>query len=239
MHGKQLRDFLETKRISPTEAARILDKKSSANIYAMFSTRKFSAKTLRNLEEKLGFTPGGYSYSTIQSDMVAEPQMSEIRKPTKVKAGYTNNNNPGLLNSFISKVMPDLSSGIYDIFEVEGNSMVPTLFHGDDVICKLVTDIQQVKNGQVHVVITDTSQVIKRITLRPRYIFLNSDNRTDLKEFTSYTLPIDSIREIWHVKRKISGQLPEPSDLYDKITELEADIALIKKDLEEIQKIGL
>lgn len=153
---------------------------------------------------------------------------------SKARAAYTEHpSDPDWLKHQPALFLPSIGPGIHRGFEVVGNSMEPTLHHGDQVICEYVDyKTAEIKNGQVHVVVTPDDVLIKRIQNRlddRGRLVLSSDNKED---FRTYSIEKKEILEMWRVRMFISYQLRDPARDYMKAQEIEADMALLREDVE-------
>lgn len=117
--------------------------------------------------------------------------------------------------------------GTHRSFDVAGDSMEPTLFEGDKVVCSFIDptlwDVS-IKDNYVYVVVTRGDVLVKRVINR-----LSNFNQLELLSDNNFYEPfrLDSgdIREIWYVRAKISPFLPSPSNinhiLRDEVRELQ------------------
>ena len=93
-------------------------------------------------------------------------------------------------------------------FNIQGNSMAPTIMTGDMVICAPLEDKNEMIDHEVYAVVTSNSVFVKRVI---RYfdrlknwthLKLISDNNT---EFDPFILEIAEVRKLLKVKRKLTG----------------------------------
>ena len=100
-------------------------------------------------------------------------------------------------------------------FEVCGESMMPTLFDNDIIISSYLHRINwqsKINSADIFVVIHNNGIVVKRLTNRLREeqcILLHSDN----SDFSSYSMHISEVKEIWKVEAKISTRLQKPESV--------------------------
>ena len=134
--------------------------------------------------------------------------------------------------------MPNLAYGTFRCFEVQGHSMVSTFFDGDLVFAKYVEQLEDIKNDQIYVVISKNDGIVlKRIintTKRDKKLILKSDNKDG--NYPDFSINVEDIMEIWHVKMFASKQISQPVDVYDRLHELETKLvqlqdSVLKKDL--------
>jgi len=140
--------------------------------------------------------------------------------------------------------------GEHRCFDVTGDSMEPTLFSGDRIICSLVSSdngYSSIRDNYVYVVITQGDILVKRVINRIRkdgVIYLKSDNG-DLYE--TREVEADQIQEMWLVNLKISPFMPNPSNVrnafHEEIDQLRSTIktqaesmSLMNKSLESLLK---
>ncbi|WP_299678400.1 LexA family transcriptional regulator [uncultured Tenacibaculum sp.] len=152
--------------------------------------------------------------------------------PTQARAGYLNGyGDSEYIQNLPSFHMPHLRHGSFRCFEVQGNSMVRTFFDGDLVFGQYVEDLQDIKDGRVYIIVSKNDgivlkRVINRISERGKLI-LKSDNKTG--NYPTYTINADEIMEVWYVTMYASKQMPEPVDIYDRLHDLETQIALLQE----------
>lgn len=91
------------------------------------------------------------------------------------------------------------------LFEVEGDSMLPTLMHGDILIAEEIDDLSELVDGSLTVVITSKAVVTKRLKkdLNNDSIILSSDN----PKFENITYSLKNVEKILVVQGKITNSL--------------------------------
>ncbi len=138
--------------------------------------------------------------------------------PHSAHAGYVDNyTQPSFYDELMTFTLPDnrYSHGTYRCFDVVGDSMEPSIFSGDKVICSFVEQeywIRHVKNHYVYVVVTQEGIVVKRIKNDiqiNRSITLISDNNY----YDSQIIDITEVKEIWQVVSTISPFMSSPSHI--------------------------
>lgn len=126
--------------------------------------------------------------------------------------------------------------GTHRCFDVAGDSMIPTLVSGDKVVGSFLEKESwpySIKDNFVYVVVTRSDVLVKRIANRIKesgIIEIFSDN----DYYQPYTMEIDDVVEIWHVKVKISSFLAssihkteESEDIKDLSNKLQKQSDLI------------
>lgn len=105
--------------------------------------------------------------------------------------------------------------GEHRCFDVAGDSMEPTLFCGDKIICSLVSSdngYSSLRDNYVYVIITNGDIVVKRVINNLRKngtILIKSDNSF----YKNREIDGNEIKEIWMVNLKISPFMPNPANM--------------------------
>ncbi len=124
-----------------------------------------------------------------------------------------------------------------NLFEVEGESMSPTILSGDVIICQDQPKLNNILDGSVLVVVLKEGIVCKRIRLDSDkdYLLLESDN-DNMNEIQK--VHKDEVRQALAVRGKISGVLVPHHQIASKgkIQAMEDSIELLKKELFKMSK---
>ena len=116
------------------------------------------------------------------------------------------------------------------LFEVEGDSMMPTLMHGDILITQHTEDISEILDGSVAVIVTTKSVLTKRIKkdLSNDAIILISDN----SKYESISYDLENILEILIVRGKITSSLNVVDmDANKRVQHLESQVDKLQSDM--------
>lgn len=159
--------------------------------------------------------------------------------PVRAQAGYTRHHNEAVfLQQLRHYRIPGFESGTYRAFEVNGDSMEPTLNHRDIVVGSIVEELRLLEPGEVYVVVTSESVMLKRIKDRVRAsdqeITLHSDN----PHRKPYGLETRDIIQLWRVRGYISSYLPSAPDitierLWEVFDQLGLDRGEVRRHLAE------
>jgi len=155
--------------------------------------------------------------------------------PVKAAAGYLNGyGDPEFIETLPTYTLPNLQNGTFRIFQVNGHSMFPTLHNGSFVAGQFVENwVKDIKDDRVYIIVSRTEGIIiKRCLNRiKKYgnIYCKSDNR---KEYPSYTINPEDISEVWEFKLYLGYELSNPADLYDRVSDLEAEVHFLKDNLQ-------
>lgn len=170
---------------------------------------------------------------TIVTDVSEDERIVHVPVPAQI--GYvTEFNNPQFIQNLPSFSLPDYKYrvGTHRSFDVAGDSMEPTLFEGDKVICSFIEPSlweTALKDNYVYVIVTNDDIVTKRV------INLLKVNKTlelisDNNYYDRYKIPLSIIKEIWYVRAKISPFLPSPNRINNHLLD---EIQLLREALKE------
>ncbi len=163
--------------------------------------------------------------------IVTDPQNDEriVHVPVPAQAGYASElGDPVFVQNLPSFSLPDYKYkvGTHRSFDVAGDSMEPTLYEGDKVICSFLEPAlwpSSVKKNYVYVVVTQSDVLVKRIHNKikeDKLVTLVSDNNY----YEPFDLKMSEIKEIWYVRAKISPFLPSPQNVKSLLREEISDL---------------
>lgn len=141
-----------------------------------------------------------------------------VHVPVPAQAGYAGElSDPTFIQDLPTFSLPDYKYkvGTHRSFDVSGDSMEPTLFEGDKVICSYLEPTlweTSIKDNYVYVIVTRGDVVVKRLfnhLKEKKELELKSDN----DYYNSYTVNLGDVREVWYVRAKISPFLPSPQNI--------------------------
>ena len=159
--------------------------------------------------------------------------------PVPAQAGYTRQFNEAVFIEQLRQYrIPGFEHGTFRAFEVNGDSMEPTINHADIVVGSFVDEWRLLEPGAIYVVVTHESVMLKRIPERitdpNAEVMLHSDN----PHVKPYTLDVIDIQQLWRVQGYVSRYVPSQPDftverLWEVIDLLKLDQTMIKQHLEE------
>lgn len=154
--------------------------------------------------------------------------------PVKAAAGYlAGYGDSDFIQTLPTYNLPNVYNGTYRMFQVSGHSMFPTLSDGSYVVGEWVENLfKDVKDNRIYIVVSEDGILVKRVLNRlKKYgnLYLKSDNR---KEYPNRALELHQIKEVWSVKMHLTFDLPDPTVLYDRVSDLEAEIEHIKTKID-------
>ncbi len=141
-----------------------------------------------------------------------------VHVPMPAQAGYASEStDPTFIQDLPTYTLPDYKYkvGTHRSFDVSGDSMEPTLFEGDKVVCSYLEPTlweSSVKDNYVYVIVTKGDVLVKRVENKmkeDKALVLISDNAY----YEPFQMKITEIKEIWYVRAKISPFLPSPSNI--------------------------
>ncbi len=141
-----------------------------------------------------------------------------VHVPVPAQAGYAMDmSDPTFIQELPTFSLPDYKYkvGTHRAFDVSGDSMEPTLFEGDKVVCSYLEPTlweTSIKDSYVYVVVTRADVLVKRVQNHIKdgqHLELHSDN----SYYEPYVINLGDIREIWYVRAKISPFLPSPQNI--------------------------
>jgi hypothetical protein len=131
-----------------------------------------------------------------------------VHVPVPAQAGYASESrNPEFIGELPSYSLPDyrFKTGTYRSFDVNGDSMEPTFDENDRVICSFMDPSMwktSIRDGNVYIIVTNNDILLKRIDkTRHPHLTLHSDNA----DYDPYRLHLREVKEIWHVRYKLTN----------------------------------
>jgi hypothetical protein len=183
----------------------------------------------------------GFRTLTIVTDRDEDERIVHV--PVPAQAGYAGEQlDPIFMEELPTFTLPDYKyrTGTHRSFDVCGDSMQPTLFEGDKVICSFQDPSYwetSLKDNYVYVIITRGDVLVKRVfnQIRAgRCLELHSDNEF----YHPFNVPIGDVREIWYVRAKISPFLPAPANIQQKLrSEVQELTSLIQQQSNLIENL--
>lgn len=161
--------------------------------------------------------------------------------PIKARAGYlTGYGDPEFMEKLPQIFDPIYRNGTYRLWEVDGNSMFPTLHDRDKALCRW-DSISNAVDGRVYVIVTNNDGIlIKRVINRHKEgKFICKSDNNHRGEYPPIILDVQHIAEVWYVVEARSKQLSEPGEIYKRTVNLEGDMILMKQELEKMKQMLL
>ncbi len=169
-------------------------------------------------------------------DQEDQEQISVV--PVSARAGYTHGySDPDYIRDLpkFNLPLPELyQDKSYRLFQIEGDSMLP-IPDGSYVICEYVENWQDIKEGESHILITQSQGLVYK------RVWQDGDNTLLLKSdnvlYEPYTLATAELIEVWRSLAYISFSLPDQEDKKASDIEQLTEIVLqLKSDVEAMKK---
>ena len=156
-----------------------------------------------------------------------------VMVPIRARAGYlAGYEDTEFIQSLPTYRLPGLSHGTYRMFEIYGQSMVPTYHESDIVISRFVENLLEIRDDRVYIVVTKrdgivAKRVINRVQIEGKLI-LNSDNQRHPGEYPPIVINPEDILEIWYAVAFMSRQMRKPGEMYNRLIDVESRLTLME-----------
>lgn len=136
----------------------------------------------------------------------AEEEEGILMVNQKASAGYSQNIHEGEWYKELPSMqlpLPNFRNATYRGFQVQGDSMMPSIYPGDWVIGKSVPNISELNYGKIHIVVLKDAVVVKQVMMnldKPNSILLRSTS----PEHEDLSVSISDIQELWEMSSKLT-----------------------------------
>ena len=111
------------------------------------------------------------------------------------------------VNSLDGYRIPGFENGNFRMFQISGDSMIPTLYEDEIVIVEAIDDIECIQANRQCVIVTMEGIIAKRVfPQKMKKLLLKSDN----PKYKSFKLDHENVLEVWEVKAKITSEFLSP-----------------------------
>ena len=134
----------------------------------------------------------------------------------KAQAGYVKSyEQVDYLNTLEKYSLPPGVNGagaVWSYFEVDGDSMEPTLYPGDLLLASMLPqeDWVDIKNLSVYVILTEDRLVVKRIFKKNASEWILISDNED--HHPQAVLPVSSVKQVWVFRRHIRSRVAPPKE---------------------------
>ena len=182
-----------------------------------------------------------FSKKLKQSPIVSNSKKQDIKLVSvknKVHSTYVDGLDcPEYLNKLpvFEVPLPLTKKGIYRAFKTEDNQVINTIYSGDVIIGRSLNNLSEVNINEIYVVVTKTNIILCRIySILPVKEVLVC--KTDDLNNDWFTLPFDTIQEIWLAEGKYSTRLePFITDLNFNVKSLEQSLSKIEREITDLR----
>jgi phage repressor protein C with HTH and peptisase S24 domain len=104
------------------------------------------------------------------------------------------------------------TGAIWSYFEVDGDSMEPTLYAGDILLASMLPyeDWDDVKNFCMYVILTHDQLMVKRVYRKTADMWVLLSDNDEL--YPQVLLPVSKIKQVWTFRRHIRSRVPQPKE---------------------------
>ncbi|MDF2189765.1 LexA family transcriptional regulator [Paraflavitalea sp. CAU 1676] len=140
--------------------------------------------------------------------------------PIAALAGYSNRyHDPLYIHNLEKTSLPGFpyKGEQYRVFDVKGDSMEPTYKEGYHLVCERIEQDQwhQIANFYIYVIVLENDILVKRLFRKDAGSFVAiSDNE---EFYPQFLIPVNDIKELWLVKRKIDWEMAPPRKFEIKV----------------------
>ena len=125
------------------------------------------------------------------------------------------------------------SSSNHLLFEVEGDSMTPTFYPNDILICEAQHSISDVADNSLVVVGTEKGLLTKRVKKEYGYCYLESDN----KHYSPIKIENEEIKAILSIKGKVTSKVNTNTKVEtDKFEHMESNLKQLEYQIERLSQ---
>lgn len=196
---------------------------------------KSTGKSTANSTANVANEPNVAIYSRMPKLVTVDSAGNDniVLVPLRARAGYLAGfEDPEFIQTLPSYRLPGLAHGTFRMFEVYGQSMVPTFHESDMIICRYVENLLEIRDDRVYVVVTHREGVVvKRVVNRVQKdgkLILNSDNKRHSGEYPPIVLGPEEILEVWHAVAYMSRQMRSPGEIYNRLIDVETRLTLLE-----------
>ena len=189
----------------------------------------------KSFEKHINVSQGDVSPKVITVDDSGNDSILLVNQ--KAAAGYPNNIQDvewyQTLPAF-NIPLPEYRNASYRGFQVEGDSMLPSIKPNEWVLGRAVPSINEATDSKIYIVVLRDSVLVKKLQKVP-----NNPQNIRLISLNDHYLPIDvkvkDIQELWLVNSKLSFGIDEPSES-TLLRQLQQSMNDLKSQIEDIKQ---
>lgn len=124
---------------------------------------------------------------------------------------------------------------IYRAFKTEDSEVINTVYSGDTIIGRSLNDLSEIRINEIYVIVTTTSIILCRVySILPVKEVLVC--KTDDLSNDWFTMPFDTIQEVWLAEGKYSTRLePFINNLNFNVRYLEQTLTKIEREIIDLK----
>lgn len=134
----------------------------------------------------------------------------------KAQAGYVKSfEQTDFIQSLEQYALPpgvNPTGAIWRYFEIDGDSMEPTLSSGDMVLATMVPaeDWAEIRDFQVYIVHTEDQLLAKRVYKKSEKDWVLISDNEEL--YPQVAIKVEAVRQVWMFRRQIRSRAPQPKE---------------------------
>ncbi|OAV45237.1 LexA family transcriptional regulator [Lewinella sp. 4G2] len=173
------------------------------------------------------------SFRVLSTIRTTQDEELIVHVPQPAQSSYANDlGDPSFIQELPAYSLPDYKYkvGTHRSFDVPGDSMEPTLFEGDKVVCSFLEPTlwaSGIKDNFAYVIVTRSDVVVRRV----KNLIEESKELELLPENKFYEpnrVSLAELREIWYVRARITPFLPSPQNVqryaHDEMSQLKETV---------------
>ncbi len=104
------------------------------------------------------------------------------------------------------------TGALWSYFEVDGDSMEPTLYAGDILLASMLPyeDWDDIKNFCMYVILTHEQLMVKRVFRKSADMWVLLSDNDEL--YPQVLMPVAKIKQVWTFRRHIRSRVPQPKE---------------------------
>ncbi len=130
--------------------------------------------------------------------------------------------------------LPEYRNASFRGFQVDGQSMQPALLPGEWIIAKAISNINEIQNGNIYV-------VVEKEGIRVKKLVVNSDNQSislisTNPDYPADIISYDDVKELWEfhskITQEVSTQLPQT-----QLDQIQQDLKTLSQAIHNLNAI--
>lgn len=235
-----LRELLQ---MSQTEFARTIGISQGALSQIESGRSRLSMETLKNLSSEFNVNcnwvvngKGDIFFRTKSKAPTTKNKLIPFINK-KARAGYFRGySNPEYLKTLDEYHVPGFEDGNLRMFEIQGDSMIPTLFESEVVIAEKAVNYKNIENNCLAVFLMPKQLVAKRIEKLPdddSSFIAKSDNA----DYSNMKIKYADVNELWVIQAKLTKKLLQGNS-YDhyRILNIEENLQELNSKIDQIMR---
>lgn len=153
-----------------------------------------------------------------------------ILVPVKARAGYlAGYGDQEYYEQLETFSIPGCTNGNYRMFEIEGESMFPTLSPGDYVVGRAETDCNSIRPGTIYIMVSRSEGIIIKRVLNVNKTFNKLTLSSDNISYQPIEVDCATIAEMWEFYMLLTTMPVEQDPAAKRLRILESEVSEIKQ----------